>query len=407
MKRIEKDFEVINLITEKGLGINRLSYTKYERKAINYIKEECVKADMSVKIDNCGNLIARREGIDSKTSAVATGSHLDTVYEGGKYDGTVGVLAGIEAIRNLKDKNIRTKRPIELIVFACEESSRFGISTLGSKAMTGKVNFDKIRNIKDKDDITIEEAYQKIGLDINKTKNCIREKDSIKSFLELHIEQSPYLERDELDVGIVTGISAPTRFNVKIKGLAEHSGSTRMFERQDALVGASKIVLAVKKFAEEESKNSTVGTVGTLRVKPGAINVIPGYTELKIDIRGIIKESIDRVCDNIIKYFGTLEEELKLVVNWEIISNEMPILTDKTIQNTLEKNSKKLGLKYTYMNSGAGHDAMNMAKIWPTGMIFIPSKKGISHNPKEFTDLSYIKKGARLLEETLVELANF
>lgn len=406
MIQIEKDFERINSITEEGLGINRLAYTIQEREAINYVKEECIRANMSVKIDNCGNLIARREGQDDKLGSIATGSHLDTVYEGGKYDGTTGVIAGLQAIRNINEKKIKTKRPIELIVFACEESSRFGVSTLGSKAMVGEVDFSKIKSLKDKDNITIENACKNIGLNIEQTNQCKREKNSIKSFIELHIEQSPYLERDNLDIGIVTGISAPTRLNVKIKGLAEHSGSTRMFERQDALVGASRIVLAVKEFAEKEARNNTVGTVGTINVKPGAMNVIPGYAEVNIDIRGIIKKSIDNVTKNLINYFGKIEKDLELKVSWEILSEEEPILTDKRIQSVLEKKCIDLGLRHTYMNSGAGHDAMNMARMWPTGMIFIPSKKGISHNPNEYTDISYIKKGTILLEKTLVELAN-
>lgn len=360
---------------------------------------------MKVRIDSCGNMIARREGIDPKLPVVACGSHIDTVYDGGQYDGAVGVLGGLEAIRSLNDKNIQTMHPIELIVFACEESSRFGVSTIGSKAMTGELNIDSISKLKDKNGISLQEAFTDNKLHFELIEEARRNKGEFKAFIELHIEQAPYLENNNLQIAVVTGIAAPTRLNIKITGVASHSGSTNMFSRKDALLGAAELALIIEKAAKEESYNGTVGTVGTLVIKPGAINVVPGYAEMQVDIRGILKHSKQVVVDALMEEINRIEKTRGLDITLEVTSHEDPVLMNKEIQEKLANHCSRLGLNYTFMQSGAGHDAMNMAKICPTGMIFIPSKNGLSHNPKEYTSMEDIERGIMLLENILIDLA--
>ena len=403
--RYESVFEEINKYGRTNIGISRLAYTPEERGALKYIENLCIREGMVTRIDACGNLIARREGHNPTLPAIACGSHIDTVYEGGKYDGTVGVLTGLEVIRSLNDKHIRTLHPIELIIFACEESSRFGVSTIGSKAMVGSLKVDSIVNLIDKNGISIQQAFIDCNLDFNSLDSCRRSKDEIKAFLELHIEQGPHLEDNNLQIGIITGIAAPTRLRIKVKGVASHSGSTSMLDRKDALLGSAEIALILEKAAREESYQGTVGTVGTLDIKPGAMNVVPGYAEMQIDIRGIFKSSKEIVLKNLIEGVKTVGKNRGLDITWEIISNEDPALTDDKIQKILISNCENIGLDYTLMLSGAGHDAMNMAKLYPTGMIFIPSKDGLSHNPKEYTSMTDITNGMILLENTLLDLA--
>lgn len=403
--RFKDLFDRLNKFGKSDKGINRLAYTFAERNALKYIKDLSIEEGFKTRMDNCGNLIIRREGQDSTLPAVACGSHIDTVYEGGKYDGTIGVLGGLEAIRSLNDKDIKTLHPIEIIVFACEESSRLGVSTIGSKAMIGSLDIDSISNLKDRDGISIQKAFKDSNLDFESINKCKRLEDEIKAFLELHIEQGPHLEEENLDIGVVTGIAAPTRLKVEIQGVASHSGATNMLNRKDALLAAAEIALAVEKYAKEEGENGTVGTVGVLDISPGAMNVIPGYAGMKIDIRGIHKESKEKVLQGLLKETYIIQKNRGVKIDWEIISKEDPILTDRDIQEIIIKNCKSLNFTYKSMPSGAGHDAMNMAKIYPTAMIFVPSKDGLSHNPDEYTKMEDIYRGIELLEKTLSDLA--
>ena len=242
IERIKNDLLEISKYTSDGKGINRLAYTSEERSALEFLEKELIKEGLTTKMDPCGNLIARRKGVDPTLPAVACGSHIDSVYEGGRYDGTIGVLAGIEAIRNLNQNDIKTLHPIELIIFACEESSRFGVSTLGSKAMAGNLDLNSISNLKDKDGITIQQAFENCNLDFNSIQKSKREKNELKTFLELHIEQGPNLEEKGIPIGIITGIAAPTRLMIKIEGVASHSGSTSMLNRKDALLDRKSVV---------------------------------------------------------------------------------------------------------------------------------------------------------------------
>lgn len=222
MQRLQQTLTTINRFGATGKGITRLAYTNVYRDAMDYFIGLCEEEGLAVRVDACGNIIARREGEDSRLPVVACGSHLDTVIQGGGYDGTLGVVAALEVIRQINEERITTKHPIEIIAFACEESTRFGVSTLGSKAMTGSVNKEIVSKLYDKNGISIQEAFRECSLDFEAIGDAARQPDEYKLFLELHIEQGPVLELEHKQVGIVTGIAAPTRLHVHVEGKASH-----------------------------------------------------------------------------------------------------------------------------------------------------------------------------------------
>jgi hydantoinase/carbamoylase family amidase len=406
ISRLETTLEQINEIgASAGNGITRLGFTKEHWAANEFFIEACKREGMQVRIDACGNVIARREGKESGLPAVACGSHLDTVQQGGKYDGTVGVAAGLELIRSLNEKGIFTRHPIEVIVFACEESARFGVSTIGSKAMAGKLSKASVERLKDRAGISIEEAAAAIGVDFNRIENARRSRDELKAFFELHIEQGPLLEGSGKQVGIVTGIAAPIRLDVTIQGKASHSGTTPMNMRSDALIGAAEMIIEIERAALDEAKHGTVATVGVCDVKPGAMNVIPDWVNLKIDIRGTVTASRQAVIERLYRVIRELDRNRGLIIASDILSDEEPVVLDERIIRFLSVQCERLNITYTNMMSGAGHDAMNMASLCPTGMIFIPSYGGLSHHKDEYSSLEQIAHGTALLEETVLQCA--
>jgi hydantoinase/carbamoylase family amidase len=405
LQRLKNRFDEINQFGYSDQGINRLAYTRSYQQAIDYLMDLCKKANMTVRIDAVGNLIARREGSNPTLPAVACGSHIDSVYEGGKYDGTIGVVTALEVIQSLNDLEIETKHPIEIIAFACEESSRFGFSMIGSKAMAGCIKREDLIHLKDKYGISIEEAFSECSLNIRNIELAKRKKDEFKVFLELHIEQGPVLESEEKQVGIVTGIASPTRFKLQIFGEASHSGSTPMHFRKDAFLGSSEIALALEAAAMNEASNGTVATVGACTVKPGAMNVVPGMVEMEVDIRGISSESKVIVIQDLYQTIKTISAKRNLEINVINLCDETPLKMDRDLIRSLTATCESHDISYKLMPSGAGHDAMNMAKLCPTGLIFIPSKNGLSHNPKEYTPFQQIHIGGILLKAEILKWA--
>ncbi|MFD2116689.1 Zn-dependent hydrolase [Paenibacillus yanchengensis] len=390
---------------QHGKGITRLAYTPLYEEALRDFIGLCEAEKMTVRVDAFGNMIARREGTNPKLPVVALGSHMDTVIQGGEYDGTLGVVAALEVIRSLNEEEIETIHPIELIVFACEESARFGASTLGSKAMTGLLDTYSVSNLRDKNGITIQQAFQDYSLDFQKIDKVIRKREEFKVFLELHIEQGPILEMQRKKIGIVTGIASPTRIEVRIQGKASHSGTTPMNDRQDALVAAAEIILEVEHAAKEESAFGTVGTVGVCMVQPGAMNVIPDSVHLQLEVRGTSEQSKNNVLDSLFRLFRELEERRGVVINPSVIIVERPVLLSKEVVNMLTDCSNTLDLSYIHMTSGAGHDAMSMGHLCPTGLIFIPCREGLSHHPDEYASAEDIEAGLQLLKEATLRFA--
>jgi hydantoinase/carbamoylase family amidase len=403
--RLANTLNEINEFGSSDKGLMRLAYTKDERMAVEYFANLCIKEGLQVRIDPCGNLIARREGRYPNLPAVACGSHLDTVIQGGRYDGAIGVVAALEVVRSLNDKGIETDHPLEIICFACEESSRFGVSTIGSKAMLGELRKESIAELKDKNGISMKDAFIDCSLDFENIENCSRQKGELKAFLELHIEQGPVLEAGNKQIGIVYSIAAPTRLLVHIQGKGSHTGSTPMHLRKDALLGAAEIALDLELAAQMESNNGTVATVSVCEVKPGAMNVIPDSAELKIDIRGTSAESKKTVLQKLFDSFERIKQKRGLGMNWSLLSDEQPTPLDADVIQSLASTCDRIGFSYIQMPSGAGHDAMNMARLCPTGLIFVPSRDGLSHHPDEYTPMEAIGIGAALLAEEMMKWA--
>lgn len=395
----------INDYGKSGYGISRLAYTDVDQQAKQFFIQQCRTLGMKIRVDSVGNIISTYKGLNENLPSVAIGSHLDTVYNGGCFDGTLGVVAGLEIIRDFVAKGIKTLHPIELIVFSCEESSRFNISTLGSKAMIGDLDLASLRNLKDKDNITIDEAFKLNNLNIQKYHSSERDENELKVFFELHIEQGKKLIHSQKTIGIVTGVAAPLRLSIRIEGENAHSGTTSMELRKDALLAASELSLLVEKAALEELEHETVATVGVLEIFPSAINVVPGLAKLKIDIRSINIDSRNRVLKRIKENIEVIENKRKVSILIDWISEEAPVMMDDIVANNVKSICEKLELSYMFMPSGAGHDSMNMAKKWPTSLIFVPSVDGLSHHPNEYTKDEDIFAGIQVLKSAVEQYA--
>ena len=405
LQRIERTLKELNRFGYTDNGMNRIAYLEEEQAALRYMIDLLEAEGLDVHVDAIGNVIARREGRDFKLPAVSCGSHIDTVYNGGKYDGTVGVIAGLEVIRILNEENIVTKHPIELIIFACEESARFGVATIGSKAMTGRITREQLKKLSDRDGTTLFEALQAQELAPEQLDEVVRGESEIKAFYELHVEQGIVLEHEQKQIGIVSGIAGPTRFEISLKGQAAHSGATPMWLRKDAFTGAAELVLYVEEAGRLEALNGTVATVGYSQVIPNAMNVVPGEVKLQVDIRGIFKASKDKVIHGLQEKIKEVGKKRQLQIVYQTLTEEEPVQLDSHIVDSIKTTCEQQKVNYLEMPSGAGHDAMNMAQVYPTGMIFVPSRGGISHHKNEFTSLEEIGTGVFVLKEEILKQA--
>lgn len=385
-------------------GMERLAFTESDRQARQYVINLMQDMGLAVREDAFGNVIGRLEGTDPHAAPVVTGSHIDTVPEGGKYDGIVGVAGALYALGKLKARGPLT-HPIEIIIFMAEESSRFGFATMGSKAMAGQVNQTSWNKAKDKDGVTLSEAMNTFNLDLANIKQAVRKPGEIKAFIEMHIEQGSVLEATGNKIGVVTAIAAPTRLKITVKGFAAHSGTTPMEERQDALVSAAMIVLAIQEIGFAESRHGTVATVGNLIVQPGVMNVVPSLVEMWVDIRGVNHDSIIECLQDVKDAVSSIAESQETPAAIDILASDKPIQMHEEVRAVIAEAAKACGVSYQDIHSGAGHDAMNMALIAPAGMIFIPCRQGISHNPEEYADPADIQIGADVLAEALYQLA--
>jgi N-carbamoyl-L-amino-acid hydrolase len=405
-ERYEALFNNINQYNSGEVGITRVAYTNEEQTCTHAFMRMCKAENMDIRMDNSGNVIARRKGKIKGLPPVVMGSHLDTVYQGGKYDGVVGVTAALEIIKRFNEKGIETDHPIEVISFACEESARFGVSTVGSKVMAGMFEKDKYRHLKDRDGISMEKAFSLVALDYDSIDQASRVNEDFKAYFELHIEQGPVLINNDKKIGIVTGIAAPVRFLMKIIGKASHSGTTPMTMRQDALLGASEIALELEKAAKNEQDYETVATVGVMNIQNGAMNVVPGEVEMKIDIRSTSVDSRQRVVDQLYESISAVKLQRQLDIVCTKIIAEDPVLLSPEINDAVKMKCEEKNLSYQFMQSGAGHDAMNMTRLCPVGLIFVPSIDGLSHHPNEYTEMDDILTGIDLLEEVVLHYAN-
>ena len=406
-KRFERNFNAISEFGAlKGGGLTRLAFSKEDLEARKFLINLIEKNGFKLKIDNVGNIFAiYDDGCEADAKPVCVGSHIDSVPNGGFYDGTLGVMAGLEALSSIKEAGIKLKRPLWLINFSCEESSRFKTATIGSKIISGKLSQQRLHELKDEDGISLFEAMSAAGFKPQNLDEAILKENSLHAYLELHIEQGPVLERSAISVGVVSGIAAPIRFEVTIQGKADHSGATPMDMRSDALLAASHIIIAANKFAK--NKKTAVATVGYVHAKPGVLNVVPGEARLGVDLRDIDKASLDELNLELRNFVGELSRELKFSYEIRELSSDEPVKLSEHTINLLEDEAKKLGIKTLILPSGAGHDAMNLTKLASSvGMLFIPCVDGISHNTKEATNFEDAVAATKILTNALIRLSN-
>ncbi|MEM6611114.1 MAG: Zn-dependent hydrolase [Cyanobacteria bacterium P01_C01_bin.72] len=377
-------------------GVKRIAYSKEDLEARNLVRQWMKNLEMEVKIDAAGNIIGKYPGANPIAPAVATGSHIDTVPCGGHYDGAYGVLAGLEIVRVLKENQTKLDRPVEVIVFTDEEGSM-----IGSKAISGRLVSDP-EYYRRPDGTDIQTCLATIGGDWHKLTQARRSSEDISAFVELHVEQGPVLESMHKQIGVVEGIVGQRRFNITVKGKANHAGTTPMSMRCDALVAASQVVLAVNQIGLTPGQQ--VATVGKMEVKPNAANVVPGWVEMSLDIRDLSSLHIDSLLSQLRIHL----EEIAVATNTQIrlnpcLHNE-PALAESYIQKAIAQSCKNLDLTYTHLPSRASHDAQELAQITDMGMIFVPSIMGVSHDANEYTSPEQCTQGANVLLQTLIRL---
>jgi allantoate deiminase len=383
-------------------GITRLSYTEDERAAKEQVTSYMKEAGLTVYEDAVGNLIGRREGRNTSAPVVLIGSHFDSVYNGGNFDGPLGVLSGIEILQTMNEQGTQTEHPIEVIAFKDEEGARFSFGMIGSRAIAGTLTQDHLQN-KDSQGMTIAQAMSEAGYDPLTIGQAARPKGTVKAYMELHIEQGKILEKRDLSVGVVTGIAGPLWLKFIIEGEAGHAGTTPMNDRHDALVAATQVIQLIE---EESSKTgSTVGTVGQLQLFPGGINIIPGKVEFSLDLRDIDEAVRDTVEKCIVESAKHLCEQRGVRLQTEVLQRVAPALCADVIQNKSKEACEKMGLESFSIASGAGHDGMQLTELCPMGMLFIRSKDGISHNPAEWSSKEDCADGANVLYDTVLQLA--
>ena len=403
-ERLANDFEAMSHCTAPGEGINRLAFTDADWAGRQYIIDRMIDAGLTVETDGFGNVIGYKIGKKPELPVVMVGSHTDSVPNGGNYDGVVGVLSAIEAVRSMNDDGFDHEHTIAVVSFMCEESGRFGDSTLGSKAMRGELTVQDLHRLVDKQGTSLYDVLK--GRNLNPDELAqVEYKRPVKSFTEIHIEQGKVLEHEQKRIGIVTEIAAPERFYVTIRGNADHSGATPMNLRHDALCGASKIILGIEEIAAMQEEPPVVGTVGVVEVTPGAMNVIPGVVKLGVDIRSISEVARNSVVTLVKEFIDVTAEKRGLSYTIEPIAQDHPVAMHPAMIREIEEVVTSLGVEYMALPSGAGHDAMHWADDVPTGMIFIPCLNGISHNPAEFAEMDDIVMGAQVLDNVLRKLS--
>jgi len=409
-RRLMRDLNAIGRI---GIGdrgaVTRLVFSVKELRSRQVLIHLMRQAGLKINIDAIGNIFGRLEGSDAKAPAVLAGSHLDTVIHGGKYDGPVGVIGALEAIRTIGENKIAIRAPLEVVCFVGEESSRFGFSTLGSSLVAGEVRAKDLANAVDAQGTKLADVLSSLGIAAKQLRGLTRDPKTLKAYFELHIEQGPILEAIGKRIGLVTSIAAPSRFRITFTGQADHSGTTPMEMRKDALVAAAQLIEFIEKTCRKFSamaKGRVVGTVGALKIEPGVINAVPGKAELLVDIRSITAQSKTRVARLVIQEAQSIARRRAIGVEVRTIREEEPVPLDKRLLRVTKAICDKKQIVYQIMPSGAGHDAMQMAKIAPAAMIFIPSQRGISHNPLEWTAPDDIGLGTQLLMEAMIYVAN-
>lgn len=392
-ERLRNNLNTIGEIGRKPKqGIFRAAFSNEYYSSLEELKKLMLKAGLNIRIDGIGNIFGTREGKKPELPKILVGSHLDTVINGGLYDGCFGIIGALELINYLNDNNIRTDHSIEIAAFNSEEANILG-GTFGSRAVIGLIDFN------DKNIIENISKYNLTGKDIKDSKIDI---NNVLSFIELHIEQGSLLDSNNIQIGVVNGIFGIRRYKIIVSGEANHSGTTPMRLRKDALVGAAETIIKINEMAKDYDEK-LVATIGLINNFPNAENVIPGNVEMVLEIRSLDEKLMDDFVENITNDFNSINICSK---NIKPLIKKSATLLDKNIMKMTEEACKKLNIEYQVMSSGAGHDAKTFAKVVPTGMVFIPSKDGKSHCPREYSSMEDIEAGIKVLIETVLNIDN-
>jgi N-carbamoyl-L-amino-acid hydrolase len=405
MSRFKNDFDAMSQIgrTLEG-GASRLSFSPQDQTAREFVKQKMHEAGLTPFMDPAGNLHGRRPGVEPGP-AVATGSHSDSVENGGHFDGAVGLLGAIEVMRSLNDAGVQTRRSLEVVSFLAEEPNRFGISCFGSRALCGKLDRALLYGRSDRKGETLSAALSALGISAQEILGLNPKDYRYHAFIELHVEQGRTLYDSKIPLGLVTEIVGAYRYKVTFKGQADHSGGTPMDHRRDALAAAAEAILAVERICRKYQDRDIVGTVGVLHVSPGMINVIPGECDLIIEVRGRVHFPKSTPVAEIKEALQNTSRQRNVEVHIETLMEDESQPVSPRVLQALEQGAAELGYSYLRMPSRTGHDAMHMAQLSEAGMIFLPSRDGVGHHPSEWTDMDDIEKGLQLLATTAVNLA--
>lgn len=385
-------------------AVTRVVFTETDLRARSYVKGLCDEAGLLIREDAVGNTFARWLGTEPDLPAVATGSHIDAIPNAGRYDGTVGVLGGLEAIRSLARAGFRPCRSIELIVFTSEEPTRFGIGCLGSRLLSGTLEESAGERLRDGGGVSLNDVRTRAGF-TGPLSSVRLPEGAYAAFLELHIEQGPLLEQGQIPVGVVTAIAAPASLRISLEGEGGHAGAVLMKDRHDAFLAAAEIALAVEAAARSTGSDDTVGTVGVCEVFPGAVNSVPSRTRLEVDVRDIDQARRDAVLDVIAQACDLFARKRGVTVRVDRINTDPPARCATEVIDAFAAACEEQGLRYERMISRAYHDSLFMSRIAPTAMLFIPCRGGVSHRPDEYASPHAIADGTAVLAGALAHLS--
>ncbi len=385
--------------------VTRVVFSEADLRARAYVKSLCAEAGLTIAEDAIGNTFARWQGAAPDLAPIGTGSHIDAIPNAGLYDGCVGVLGGLEAIRVLQHLGFKPRRSIELVIFTAEEPTRFGIGCMGSRMMAGALTPEQALTLRDKEGRGLEELRAAAGF-TGTLESVVLTAGRFARFIELHIEQGPLLEQEGIELGLVTHIAAPASMRILIEGEGGHAGARLMPGRKDALAAAAELILALEAAAKSTGAIDTVATVGVCEVFPGAVNSIPSRVRLETDIRDIDAGRRDQVLEALRAACADVSARRGVTITTELVNADPPATCDPEILDTLESSAKGAGKSYQKMVSRAYHDSLFMARIAPVAMLFIPCRGGVSHRPDEYASPQWIGSGIHVLARTLAQLAS-
>lgn len=378
-------------------GTMRVAYSDADIAGRGYAMDLMRAAGLSPRVDAAGNILGRLAGTEPGLPAILIGSHIDSVTNGGNYDGDVGSMAAIEVARTLRDRDLRTRHPLEVVIFQNEEGG-----TVGSKLMSGELKEEEFERVM-RSGISVRDGIPRLGGDLSRLAEARRKPGDLLCFLELHIEQGGILDATGIDIGVVEGIVGLRWFEVTFTGFANHAGTTPMDQRQDAMLAAAHFTVGVNEGIRAEPGRQ-VATVGRVVVTPGTTNIVPGAVMLTVDLRDLSVDTLTRFTTRFEALGQRIARETGTTFTMKATSTNEPALTDSRLQQQIARAAEGLGLTHRTMPSGAGHDAQEIARIAPMGMIFVPSVGGVSHSPKELTHPEDVANGANVLLRTVLSV---